>query len=83
MVSEWKNQLSMAINFNTSKDSDGTRTIHAKSHNVEIMMGNETNEIIKELFKSFFQKYQESLRNQWEEVNLFLIVLIHCIIILI
>ena len=45
--SEWKIQLTMSINLISSKDSDETRTIHAKSNNVEIMMGNETNEIIK------------------------------------
>ena len=51
----------MAINFISSKDSDETRTIHAKSNNVEIMMGSEIDEIIKELFKSFLQSYQEGL----------------------
>ena len=51
----------MAINFISSKDSDETRTMHAKSNNVEIMMGSETNEIIEELFKSFLQRYQEGL----------------------
>ena len=51
--SEWKTQLTMAINFISSKDSDETCTMHAKSNNVEIMMGRETDEIIKELFKSF------------------------------
>ena len=35
--------------------------MHAKSSNVEIMMGSETDEIIEELFKSFLQKYQEGL----------------------
>ena len=35
--------------------------MHAKSNNVEIMMGSETDEIIKEPFKSFLQKYQEGL----------------------
>ena len=59
--SEWKIQLTMAINFISSKDSDETRTMHAKSDNVEIMMGSETNETIEELFKSFFQRYQERL----------------------
>ena len=33
----------------------------AKSNNVEIMLGIETNEIIKELFKSFSQRYKEGL----------------------
>ena len=59
--SEWKIQLTMAINFISSKDSDETRTMHAKSNNVEIMIGSETNEIIKNLFESFFQKYQEGI----------------------
>ena len=59
--SEWKIQLTMTINFISSKDFDETRTMHARSNNVEIVVGNETNEIIKELFESFFQKYQEGL----------------------
>ena len=59
--SEWKIQLTMAINFISLKDSDETRTMHAKSNNTEIMMGNDTNEIIEELFKFFFQKYQKGL----------------------
>ena len=60
--SEWEIQLAMAINFISSKDSDETCTMHAKSNNVEIMMGSETDEIIEELFKSFLQKYQEGLK---------------------
>ena len=59
--SEWKIQLTMAINFISSKDSDETRTMHTKSNNVEIMIGSETNEVIKDLFESFLQKYQEGL----------------------
>ena len=59
--SEWKIQLTMAINFISSKDSDKTRTMHTKSNNVEIMIGSETNAIIMELFESFLQKYQEGL----------------------
>ena len=59
--SECKIQLTMAINFISSKDSDKTRTMHTKSNNVEIMIGSETNEIIMELFESFLQKYQEGL----------------------
>ena len=40
--SELKIQLTMAINFISSKDSDETRTMHGNSNNVEIMMGSET-----------------------------------------
>ena len=57
--SEWKLQLTIAINFISSKDSNETCTMHAKSNNVEIMIGSETDEIIEELYKSFLQKYQE------------------------
>ena len=48
--SEWKIQLTMAINFISSKDSDETRAMHTKSNNIEIMIGSDTNEIIKDLF---------------------------------
>ena len=59
--SEWKIQLTMAINFISSNDSDETRTMRVKGNNVEIMMGSETDKIIKELYKSFLQRYQEGL----------------------
>ena len=51
----------MAINFISSKDSDETRTTHAKSNNVEIMMDSDTDEVIEDLFDFFLQKYQEGL----------------------
>ena len=54
----------MIINFRSPKDSDEIRTVHAKSNNIEIMMGNETDEIIEELFESLFQKYQKGLEEQ-------------------
>ena len=43
----------------SSKDSKETRKLNTKSLNVEIVMGSKTDEIIKELFQSFLQKYQE------------------------
>ena len=59
--SQWETQLTMAINFIFSKDSDETRTMHTKSINVEIRIGIEADEVIKNLFESFLQKYQEGL----------------------
>ena len=47
---EWKIHLTMSINFISSEDSDETRTMHTKSNNIEIMMGNQTAEIIKKTF---------------------------------
>ena len=35
---DWKNQLSMAINFMSSKDTNETRTMNSKSDDIEIMI---------------------------------------------
>ena len=48
---EWKIHLTMRINFISSKDSDEIRTMHTTSNNIEIMMSNETDKIIGELFE--------------------------------
>ena len=58
---ERKIQLTMQINFISSKDSEETCTMHTKSHNIEIMMGNETDEIIEKHFESLLQNYQKNL----------------------
>ena len=58
---KWKIQLTMSINFISSKDSDETHNLHTKINNIEIMMGNETDEIIDELFETFSQNYQKDL----------------------
>ena len=41
----------MKINFVSSKDSDEICTMHTKSNNIEIIMGDEADYIIKELFE--------------------------------
>ena len=52
----------MKINFVSSlPDSNETRIMHAKSDNVEIMMSSKTEEVIKELFESLLNRYQEKL----------------------
>ena len=51
----------MTINFTSFKDSNETRTMHTKSNNIEIMIGNETNEIIKKLFESLLQRHYQEL----------------------
>ena len=59
---EWKIQLTAEINFTSLKpDSDETRIMHTKSDNMEIMIGSG---VIKELFKSFLQRYQEGLQEK-------------------
>ena len=60
--SEWKIQLTAAINLISSKpDSDETRIMHAKSDNIEIMIGSATNDVIEELFEFLLQRYHEEL----------------------
>ena len=62
---EWKIQLTAEINFTSLKpDSDETRIMHTKSDNTEIMIGSDTNEVIKEPFESFLQRYQEDLQGK-------------------
>ena len=49
-------------NVNDSNDSDETHNLHTKSNNIEIMMGNDTDEIIDELCESFFAKISRRIR---------------------
>ena len=54
---EWKIQLTAQINFISLKPgSDETRVMHTRSVNEEFMNGSDTDEIIKELFKSLLQR---------------------------
>ena len=62
---EWKIQLTAEVNFISLKPgSDETRIMYTKSDNEEFMNGSDTDEVIKLLFRSFLQKYQENLQNK-------------------
>ena len=62
---EWKLQLIAEINFISVKPgSDETHIMHTRSDNEEFMNGDDTDEIIKGLFESFLQKYEENLQNE-------------------
>ena len=50
---ECKIQITVSISFISSNDSDETHNLRTKSNNVEIMMGDETDEIMDELFNIF------------------------------
>ena len=60
VLGEWKIRLSMAINFFSSKGTKKTCIMHSKSDNIEIMIGNEKNEIIQELFDSLLQNIKKT-----------------------
>ena len=43
--------------------------MHTRSDNIEIMIGDDNDDIIQELFKSFIQKYEENLQNNEISLN--------------
>ena len=54
----WKIQIPMRVNFISSKDTGEARTIYVWSDNVSIMWGSDTDNIIREIFRSFLRNYQ-------------------------
>ena len=50
----WKMQIPMDVNFNSSKGTEEVCTIDVWSDNKNIMWGNKIDNIIDELFESFF-----------------------------
>ena len=59
------------INFISLKPgSDKTRIMHTRSDNEEFMNGDDTDKIIKGLFESFLQKYEENLQNKMKVTDL-------------
>ena len=54
----------MAINFISSKDSDETRTMRAKSNNVEIMMGSKQMKLLKSFLNIFCKDIKKDYKNQ-------------------
>ena len=69
--SEWKLQLTAEISFISLKPgSDETCVMHTRGNNKQIMNGSDTDEIIKGLFESFLQKYEENLQEKNERIEL-------------
>ena len=58
----WKIQIYMRVNFISSKDTGETRIIYVWSDNVSIMRGSNTDNIIREIFRSFLRNYQQELK---------------------
>ena len=60
---EWKIQLNMKINFISSRNFIESRDMYSKYDNIEIMMGANTNEIIRNLFNSLLRRYHGGLQD--------------------
>ena len=58
----WKIQISVRVNFISSKDTGETRSFYVWSDDVKIMWGSDTDDIITELFESFKKIYKEELK---------------------
>ena len=57
----WKIQLTITINFISSKDdNDEEHVMHSKSDNIEIMISDEADGVIEELFDSLKNRYQNN-----------------------
>ena len=54
-----ENLFNMRINFVSSLDPEEIRVMNSKSDNIEIMMGIETDDIVKKNFESFLKRYQQ------------------------
>ena len=74
----WKIQLTIAINFISSKDTNEERVMHSKSDNIEIMINDKADEVT-ELFQSLLSRYEIRLEISMK-ISLSLIVFIYCII---
>ena len=57
----WKIQLTIAINFISSKDVDEKRVIHSKSDDIELMSCDNANEVVNKLFEALLSRYQSGL----------------------
>ena len=57
----WKIQLTIAINFISSKDVQEEHVIHSSSDNIKFTSYNDANEVAVELFESIRSRYQGNL----------------------
>ena len=58
----WKIQISMHVNFISSRDTGETHIYSLWSDNVSIIQGENTNAVIREIFRSSLHNYQQELK---------------------
>ena len=59
----WRIQLTIANNFICSIDNDEEHVMHSRSDNIEIMINDEADEVIKELIDSLKNRHQNNLES--------------------
>ena len=60
-------QLTIADNFISSIDNDEEHVMHSKSDNIESMINDDVDEVIKELFDLLKNRYQNKVSNKVNE----------------
>ena len=57
----WKIQLTIAINFISSKDTEEEHVIYSMSDDIKFTPYNDANEIVNALFESLLSRYRDNL----------------------
>ena len=65
----WKIQLTIAINFISSKDNDEVPAMHSRIENIEIMINAKANKVVEELFQSLLSGYQIGMETSMKGSN--------------
>ena len=62
----WKIQLTIEINYISSKDAEVECVMHSKSDNIKSTPYNNSNEVVDELFESLLLRFQGNLETSIE-----------------
>ena len=65
----WEVQLTTAVNFISSKDTDGEPAMHSKRDSIEIFIYCKADEVIGKLFESLLYRYQTELKTSMKGMN--------------
>ena len=57
----WKVQLTIAVNFTSSKDLEEERVMHSTSNSIKLTSYDDVNEVVYGLFESLCSRYQGNL----------------------
>ena len=63
-------QLTIPINFISSKNNDEERVIHSKIDNIDIIINDKADEVIEEIFNSLRNRIKIIWKNRLKVLNL-------------
>ena len=66
-----KSQLKISFNFLSSKDTNEEQVMHSKSDNIEVMIYDDTNEVIEKNFELLLSRYQIGLETSMNDTDFF------------